>query len=362
VEFAIMSLFDKVEITEATQIPHPNEPVFKLVSCTENPVETLFAAWAQSRPTRYPLFFGWLKDRNGGDETVTAQDVLAALAEGILDEQTLTDVFTDVIAMEIPVAESVHFTWNFTNLPISWREQAVRERQWGFWLTSAREFDNRHYVDEGRFNVAPRIKAASESGDPNGVEAFEVLMSVYLACQEGYARLRQLGFAEEEARDILPLGMKHHGSMFSNFRTLLHSVRKRTCWIAQLDLWLPVIWGIAEQLRKKHPAMRGLVSPPCFKPYSNTYTGCTAGKIAGDRVRGIDPYAPCPIYMRYERPNFDVGTQRFLATTPDAEVYEKYLQYMEQSPRAAHAALARKHLPIWRGIWGRDPHTGKLEV
>lgn len=111
-------------------------PKFELISKTELPLESIFAVWAQSRPTQYPELFKWAKEEMNSD--VITADVVRL--NEVLSEKEFFDTIKMITTMDLPITESIHFTWGFTGLPIEWREQAVRKRQWGFWLTSMREF------------------------------------------------------------------------------------------------------------------------------------------------------------------------------------------------------------------------------
>lgn len=363
------------------------DPYFHLVSCTENPVETLMAEWITSRPTQYEKFLEWNFERTGR-RIPTALDVQNALrfsdreyqtAQEVKDlvgltQEDVDEVFKKVIAMSIPVSECIHFTWGFTGMPISWREQAVRKRQWGFWLTSMREFSMSGYVDQERVDIplhhreayedARTKRSLSEVGDSLAVlqtqadrlgeesSAGEFLYDLLQVMQWGYDELIKRGMTQEDARCIIPLSAKHNGSMFSNLRTLLDTTKSRSCWIAQVDLWAPVLTGMVRDLQKVHPLLAHIISPPCFDRYSDKYKGCAYELINENRMGTEDPFMPCPIYSSRESfQDLDFGT--------DVEKLWEHL--VSQAPeRESYLAAAKRHLPIWGQIWNRDPVTGRL--
>lgn len=347
------------------KIRETQKPSFGMISCTEDPIETLFAAWAQSRPTQYPKLFEYIRQQGywNGDgslnpesygEVVTKDIVANAIHDGVVTEDDIKDVFRNVSAMSIPVSESIHFTWGFTSLPIEWREQAVRKRQWGFWLTSMREFGMDDFVTAGRY--APPAPGAV-SDDNGGLEFFHDAM---LQIEKFYNTLKhEYGWPQEIARKVIPSCATHNGTMFSTFRTLAATLEARSCWIAQVDLWGPVIVGIVNSLKKVHPMLGMIVSPPCFEKYSNEYKGCAYKLINENRLSGKDPYAPCPLFCMNEEhvenmPIVQLGTER----PPSQDLWVNImaeaglkLQYIEQGERL---------LQVWSNVWQRDPFSGTL--
>ena len=352
------------------------QPTFSLISCTEDPLETLFADWAQSRPTQYPALFEWLEENcpeRGG--VVTAKDIKYILKYwdevdgdfGVLDPMLVGDrpkapitrdqveeVFKKVTAMSIPVSECISFTWGFTSLPIEWREQAVRKRQWGFWLTSMREFGMDDFVTAGRY--APPVEGAVPT-DNGGLEFFHDFMK---QIEVAYNRLKhEFDWPQEIARKVIPSCATHNGTMFSNFRTLLDTLASRSCWIAQVDLWAPVLTGIVSELRKKHPLLGMIVSPPCFDRYSDEYKGCSYKLINENRLSEKDPYAPCPLYCHKESHSVGKQTEIVPRVGPGEDAWRKVMEAAGVKPQYIHQG--QRLLPVWQKIWGRDPFTGKLK-
>ena len=316
------------------------QPEIRLISCTEDPVESLFACWAQSRPTQYKELFKYMDEQGYG--TVVDKDIVAnAVEDGVLSYEDVTQVFKQVIAMSIPVTESISMTWGFSNLPIEWREQAVRKRQWGFWLTSMREFGMDDFVTDGRWTPA---------AEPIPPEAEKFLADFMLQVEKAYVKLKELGAPQEVARKVVPLCASHNGTMFSNFRTLLDTLSSRSCWISQITLWGPVIEGMVRELSQVHPLLGSVVSPPCFDRFSDDYKGCKYVLINENRLSGKDPYAPCPIYSSYQKPFPELKND-----------YESWLELMQQSGVGpVYVDQGKDLIQIWKRIWNRNPFTGAL--
>lgn len=331
------------------------QPTFGLISCTEDPIETVFAAWVQSRPTQYPELLKWIDEYYPGNNgVVTAKHVKRALEyseqfdrmtdpEPVLTYDDVTNVFKDVTAMSIPVTESVHLTWGFKSMPIEWREQAVRKRQWGFWLTSMREFGMDDFVSSGRF-APPASDAVPDNG---GVEFFYDFLR---SCETAYNELKdKYGWPQEIARKVIPLCATHNGTAFSTLRVLLDTLAARSCWIAQVDLWAPVLTGIVSDLKRKGHFLGLVVSPPCFPRFSDEFTGCKFRTINKNRLTGDDPYAPCPLYCMNELSYADSDEGSWLRLLKKIGTQEQYI------------TQGRRHLKVWSDIWHRDPFTGALK-
>lgn len=327
---------------------------FKLISHTQHPIETLFACWAQSRPTQYPELFSYMKRLELGD-VVTAKIVQFAQIDNIVSPEDIVAAFKKIIDMPLPIQESIHFTWGFSSFPIEWREQAVRKRQWGFWFTSMREFGMDDFARDRRWALP------AEGAVPNDNGGLEYLEEFIGRCEVAYNRLkREYGWPQEIARKVIPLCATHNGTMFSNFRTLLDTLTSRSCWIAQIDLWGPVIAQMLSELGDKVHALLGkVVSPPCFKRFEETYKGCKYKLINDNRLSEQDPYAPCPLYCMYEHRDApdvisllrDTGISSetaWIEVMKGAKTQEKYIRQ------------GQRLLPIWSAIWHRNPFTGQL--
>lgn len=315
------------------------KPQVKLISHTRLPLETLFAVWAQSRPTQYPNLFKFAL--SVGSSVITADIVDAARDARVVSDNDIKYVVSKVASMSIPVAESIHFTWGFANLPIEWREQAVRKRQLGFWLTSMREFGMDDFVTEGRVSFPEGLTEEQEFMLDGALEDIERV----------YNKLKYHGVPQEVARKVIPLCATHNGSMFMNFRALLELLAARSCWIAQLTLWKPVLLGMVEELEKIDPVFKALVSPPCFDKGCEDYKECKYKEINENRLTGKDPYACCPLYWSNEKRLPTSALQHcddWVLTMREAGVRESYIY---QGLRLGEA---------WRKVWARDIFTGEL--
>ena len=322
----------------------------RLISSTKDPIATLFACWAQSRPTQYPHLFEYLEE-NDYDSVVTQELVRLAILDGVVSHDEIVEAFKKIIGMPLPIQESVHFTWGFTSLPIEWREQAVRKRQWGFWLTSMREFGMDDFAREGRWAL-PAVGAVPTNG------GHEYLAKFIEAAETAYNTLKdEYGWPQEIARKVIPLCATHNGTMFSNMRTLLETLNARSRWIAQIDLWGPVITSMLKDLGTIDPLLGQVVSPPCFNRFENDYKGCKYKMINENRLGNKDPYAPCPLYCMNEARI----AQEYPNEIRDADgVEDIWLSLMKNNTEDSYIRQGQRLLSIWTDIWHRNPFSGKL--
>lgn len=322
------------------------EPEFRLISCTGSPIETMFACWAQSRPTQYPHLFEWLLENEYGS-VVTARMVLSAFVDQVLGASEIYEAIKKIIGMPLPILESIHFTWGFASLPIEWREQAVRKRQWGFWLTSMREFGMDDFYEDGRW--CPPVPGV---GTPQALQRLEEFVAF---AEATYNELKELGLPQEVARKVVPLCATHNGTMFSNFRTLLDTLASRSCWIAQVNLWGTVLTSMIRDLRIIHPLLGQIVSPPCFERFENEYKGCKYRLINENRMNQKDKYAVCPLYCFNEAGHLRSQSQG------DADGSALWNLILEKAgTQKKYIDQGIQLLSTWKHIWHRDPFTGKI--
>jgi len=321
-------------------------PEIRLISCTHQPIKTVFCTWAQSRPTQYPQLFRVLKEYFDRDVlTVDALDNIRAAYDervhGVTDEVIL-EAFKTAAKMDLPVTECIHFTWGFANMPIEWREQKVRERMWGYWITSMREFGVDDFYTEGRW--APPVEGSISEG------AQALMESTLQTIESAYTTLRKMDVPAEVARKIVPLCITHNGTMFSTYRTMTQTVAKRSCWIAQNALWAPVLLGMSEELAHVHHLLGNLISPPCFEPFSDTFKSCKYAGINENRMKGTDVYAPCPLYCSHLQQDVGHGADDILTWTALLERINSDPAYLQESTRL---------LKSYAKIWNRNPFSGK---
>jgi hypothetical protein len=94
-------------------------------------------------------------------------------------------------------------------------------------------------------------------------------------------------------------------------------VRKRNCWIAQEDLWSPIIQRLNTLFETEYEQVG--VPLPC-----DTCISCPVGRDNMLRQEGKDPAPPCPIWLSQE------------GIEPSAEQRVEILRYMQHRPITNH--------------------------
>lgn len=291
------------------------KPTVKLVSWTTNPIQTIYYLWLQSKSDG-PL-------PNMEDIDITSKEVL--------------DVFKGVIESHIPVSDSVSFVFALENISVSFREQMVRHRVGqtfggrigvdivpdigysSWWGQSMRILDMGKFAEERRYRV------------PDSLDTVFKRNVYHIAMQHTEAAYRSLvehGVPREDARDLIPLGATHRFSWTINLTALRHVIGKRGCWIPQLGLWKPIIYGMIEELSSKiHPYFRSLINPPCIK--DDKFHECVYQIDNKRRITGLDETPPCPMYIHHH--GADLPTKEWIDKIPRERINE-YAKLWQRNP------------------------------
>ena len=245
-----------------------------LLNWTPEPIETVLAVWEAAKSDEAFTSMAEIRDRLLEDEDYAARAV---------------GLFCDVVEMEIPVARFIHFVFLVEDMTVSFREQLVRHKAGlDLWLQSDRVRDLSHFAERKQYTVPASIQA-----DPEAAQAYAGSM---MDIEATYRDLCAEGIPFEDARELLPSGRYHRGSIVVNLAALLHICRKRTCWIAQWGHWREFIQGMVEALVVKvDPVFEGLASPPCFGG-GCCYGGCKYNEILRRRNDGDEDLAVCPLW------------------------------------------------------------------
>lgn len=323
------------------------QPKVTLVTWTQDPLETVYAIWEQSK-NEAPL--------------VSVEDV-----KRNVPTEDVEKLFRAVIAQRIPIGEHVSFVFVLENISISWREQAVRHRigtvaspervgadivhldripdlaDSTWWSQSMRIQDMSAFARRRAYRLPQTIV-------DKGPEAEALYHDTMKQIGDAYNRLVGMGIPMEDARELMPLGAQHRMSWALNIGSLQHIVGKRGCWILQLGIWGPIIEGMIKELATKvHPIFSELVTPPCLK--GDDYTGCVYQEEVRRRYTGDDRLPPCPIHFHHEV----VG-----AGFPDAQA-KTHLPVVQEQYQVPRAEEMRGRAEQYRSFWGRNPYTGERE-
>lgn len=155
--------------------------------------------------------------------------------------------------------------------------------------------------------------------------------------QAAYRRLVKAGMPLEDARCVLPVALQHRLTWKTNFSALMHVLSRRTCWLAQLGVWEPVITGIIDELSSRvHPIFRTLVLPPCFGE-NGEFRQCAFTR-ENDEIMDKGEYPPCSLFLN------------------------RQLLLDGQAERTVVAERAKRYERMvgkFTALWGRDARTGQ---
>lgn len=326
-----------------------SELTVELISWTQNPRDTLASVW---------------------DAAQKAGDFLRPNERE--NEEEDKNLFMRIISSQIPVGEMVDFIFVLDNVPISLREQLVRHRvgvkigprlgcdiipdldSSTWWSQSMRVIDMGSFAEEGRYHIPETIAA-----NPDLVQKYRSAMDT---CAATYNLLVAEGIPKQDARGLVPLAATHRLVWKLNLMTLLHIVSKRSCWIAQLGVWGPLIKGMINELCDKvDPCFRQIATPPCFS--GGEFTECKFPVYTTDRIRGTDPFPPCPLCL-YNDIKFCVNDNvGFESSAEDVWHMEagtlpgQITWYtLQDDSRQIYSTMAEEY----SRLWGRDVFSGEL--
>lgn len=272
------------------------EPRVTLLSWTNNPIGTIYSLWKSSR------------------------DNLSVIHpnEVDLNDPEVLEIFHKVFNSKIPVTENISFVFLLEGVSISFREQMVRHRigvkvgdrlgvdlvpdlaESTWWSQTMRVLDMSNFANERHYRTPRSLEGKKMEGFQPGLTAKQLFDSHMHVAQETYRRLLAAGVPAEDAREVLPMATGHRVSWTLNLTALQHVIGKRCCWIAQSELWHPIIKGMIDELAGKvHPYFRNLANPPCFK--NGESKGCDFGIENDRRMSGEDPIPPCPLYVSCQK-------------------------------------------------------------
>lgn len=214
-------------------------PTVKLISGTTNPVGTMVSIWIGSRYNK----------------TISAEDLETIYmgypcreAEDLINEMypeydgdaylAVSSLAKMVNSTNLPPLDAINFTFEIDNATIAFREQLVRSRlPQNFWTQTSRTAD----LTQMDVAMLPSIRR-------HGDKAVEVYKNAVDTIRDTYEVLSEMGVPEEDIR-LMPSSMTHRIYWMVPYRTLKSVLNKRISWIAQADLWSPVILGIINELR-----------------------------------------------------------------------------------------------------------------
>lgn len=202
------------------------------------------------------------------------------------------DLIYRLIGEQVPVLRFLPFVFLIEDMTIAFREQLVRTKWDEYWIQSGRITDWTNLRME----------------DPSELVGNARTNELYTTYKSSLERLvhtaHNEGIKPQDYRGVIPVNAYHRGAWFTNLQSLLTRFTKRSCWIAQHNVWVPVLSQVSSLLRGYHKAFKNICIPPC-RNNEWTYTGCPFINTMADRLYGEDPLPPCPIFVKYKHGGSD---------------------------------------------------------
>jgi thymidylate synthase ThyX len=270
-------------------------PVVDLVDHTPYPLETMYSFWHASRTdaptlTAKEIHGAYTSSKRFG-EKIAPRFWTGGYAPGWESDEPFHEYFDRemmaIAGIDFPLKETIIFSFVFSNVTITWREQAVRQRRATFWSQTSRMRDLGNFVDEGWYSEPASVAAIPE--------LHEEYHTVILSIQDFYRHARAAGVHQEDARCLQPTSQTHRIAGAYNARILEMALEDRICFIGQQELWKPVVFQMREHVMRVDPRLGVLFHPPCIK--GDKYRYCPVEHENERRLDGRDPHGPCPLWL-----------------------------------------------------------------
>lgn len=288
-------------------------PKIKIISKTENPIGTLFCVWSG---TRYPdimspeeiqflydnydnadIFFSEKDWENA--ETICKWYPEYAGEDGKDYRKVILSIARKVIESNVPAGEFVSCNVQIDDANVAWREQLVRGRiTQQFWTMSTRIMDMT--TMDVNMNDSVRLIGGDKAVDKYN-ECVDFIRETYRFLVD------ECGVPMEDIR-LQPQNHTHRVYWTLPIRTMVTILNKRCDWIAQASLWLPIVAGICQELRRL--GLFEIVEPFIGKPmvelgyHSDFDIHYVSGYIMNadneDRYSGRDKIPCDPLWLAYK--------------------------------------------------------------
>lgn len=271
-------------------------PLVDLIDYTPHPLETMYAFWHASRTdaptlTSREIHAAYLSSQRTGEEIADRFYVGASAKKAGEPFHVYFDREIGAIAgLDFPLKETILFSFVFSDVTITWREQAVRQRRATPWSQTSRTRNLANFVDNGWFEE-PHAVQENAVTSAKFHETIEQIQDFYRTCIEE-------GIHPEDARCLQPTCQTHRIAFAYNARVLEMTLEDRLCFIAQAELWTPVIQQMYLLLTQIDKRLAILFHPPCIK--GGKYRYCPVEHENERRMDGRDPMGPCPLWAMHQ--------------------------------------------------------------
>lgn len=304
-------------------------PTVDLIDHTPYPLETMYAFWHASRTdaptlTAREIRGAYVSSQHG--ERIAPRFYVGPQPGAEPFHEYFDREILAIAALDFPLKETILFSFVFSDVTITWREQAVRQRRATPWSQTSRTRNLGNFADNGWYAEPDAVR--------QDAELHEVYQRVVFSIQDFYRLAISKGVHPEDARCLQPTSQTHRISFAYNARVLEQTMEDRLCFIAQAELWTPVIRQMLAHVVRVDPRLAVLFHPPCVK--GGQYRYCPVEHENERRLDGRDPMGPCPLWafhanLAWEtvplQQNAETQFRRIMDLWPDAitDPVEEYL-------------------------------------
>lgn len=278
-----------------------SQPHVSLIDHSPFPLETLYAFWHASRTdtatlTAREIHAAYTSSKRVNERIAPRFYVGPSTSDTEPFWQYFDREVQQIAHLDFPLKEAIIFSFVFTNVTITWREQAVRQRRATPWSQTSRTRPLENFADKGWFE------------EPKAIREHDLLHNMYDAIihdvQDFYRMALVEGVNREDARCLQPTSQTHRICFAYNGRVLEQTMEDRLCFIAQQELWGPIVRQMKQLVMNVDPRLAVLFHPPCIK--GGKYRYCPVEHENQRRMDGRDPYGPCPMWAMHEGFDWEV--------------------------------------------------------
>lgn len=329
------------------------EPEIKILEDSENIALKLYELWLGSRSDS-------VTDSISHDWKLVYKSFEDNFPD--LVGETLEDTYKNFLKLmvksNLPVLEFIHFSVRVNHASVGWREQLVRSRVSSYWMQTSRVTD---------LTKIDMVIPETARNNEKAIKHYQEFSEMWRKYQK---LLQDDGVSPEEVR-IAPMNMTHRVYWNVSLRALINVLKTRTSWIAQSNLWIPVIVGIVKELDRIDPLLTEVLREEVLgkssgieikdgRVISYPYELDAEGRYEGKELEPVDP-----LYLNYKGLTFPKGKYSDYTIKKFFILKDRYIQLWSNEVLEA-LGWDRKHPDKYgpydpqEGRDGVDFHIGSL--
>lgn len=210
------------------------------------------------------------------------------------DRSKEVEIFRKLIFEFTPIPEMIHFTWWIDGASRAFYDQITRHRRTAWFTKSLRIQGVSGFSTRGDYLTTPRVAV-----NPRASDAYKRAM---LACDQAYMDILSAGVPMEDARGVLPIGLRVALTWNLTLRDMVDVFSKRSCHLLQQEYWAHLAVKMKRELESIDEELGVIFQPPCMRPQPK----CLTPLEAEEKVHGVlhsgaiarRDLHPCRIYTQ----------------------------------------------------------------